>query len=125
MSQLTRRLILVAFLLLAALSSLNCGNEVTNPPILSCLDDTNVLLNDPAYVALTQKPEPVPGRLSKNCGANPRYCYYLEDAPVFTLGNQTILDNFVGDRVLIVGKIVFPTQGPGELWPGTICRFRQ
>jgi hypothetical protein len=63
------------------------------------------------------------GHLTKNCGATAGYCYYLgAQVPVNTFGNSTVLDPFVGRDVLIVGKVVFPATGTGEVWPGTICR---
>jgi hypothetical protein len=107
---------------LVAFGFMNCGEGMTQP--FDCVDDTVVLMNDPAYIARTEPLQDAPGRLSKNCATNPRYCYYLGgEIGVYTLGNSTILDNFVGDRVLIVGKVVFPATGPGEVWAGTICRF--
>ena len=84
-----------------------------------------MLVDDPAYVARTETPEAIPGHLTKDCAKNARYCYYLAGGQVgvYTLGNQTVLDSFVGRDVVISGKVVFPVSGPGEVWAGTICRL--
>ena len=110
----------------AALAFLRCNHEgdMTGFQISECHDQTSVLVNDPEYAARPETLTPAPGRLTKNCQANSRYCYFIESAPVFTQGNQTVLDPFVNQRVMIVGKVVFPAGGgSGELWAGTICRF--
>jgi hypothetical protein len=110
----------------AAFFFMRCNDEgdMTGIQIQECHDQMNVLVNDPEYAARPETLTPAPGRLTKNCQTNSRYCYYIESAPVFTQGNQTVLDPFVSQRVLIVGKVVFPAGGgSGELWAGTICRF--
>ena len=121
--------LLASFLLMcggAALFFTGCNHdEMTGNSIQECQDQMNVLVNDPEYAARPETLTPAPGRLTKNCQTNSRYCYYIESAPVFTQGNQTVLDPFVNERVMIVGKVVFPAGGgSGELWAGTICRFR-
>lgn len=100
-----------------------CNGSPTEPRI-SCVDQRVVLASEPAYIARSESLTTAPGRLRKDCQSNARYCYYLGEVRVYTLGNQTVLDDFVGDDVLIVGKAVFPAEGPpGELWAGTICRI--
>lgn len=101
-------------------------SDCKSPSEPNCIDQTSVLEKDPEYMARPEALTPAPGHLTKNCQANPRYCYYFGNGSVgvFTQGNQTILDPFVDRDVLIVGKVVFPATGPGELWAGTICRFR-
>ncbi len=101
---------------------MSCNGDSPTEPI-NCVGQTAVLANDPAYVARTEPLTSAPGRLMKNCGINPRYCYYLGDVRVYTLGSDTALDGFVNQQVLIVGKAVFPAEGPGELWAGTVCRI--
>lgn len=114
-----RSLPIVGALVLVLLAS--CGGSTTEP---QCRDQTVVLANNADYNARSEALTQAPGALTKNCGTNGRYCYYLSGAPVYTFGDSAVLDGFVGQQVLIVGKIVFPNStGPGELWPGTICRF--
>lgn len=117
-----RYLTLMGLLAFTSLGLSECGGSPTDPGV-DCVDRITVLAKEPAY---TERPETlttVPGRLAKNCQADARYCYYLGDVRIYTMGNQNILDPFVGQDVLIVGKVVFPASGPGELWAGTICRL--
>ena len=90
---------------------------------VQCRDQIAVLENDPEYIARSEALTPAPGRLTKNCQTNARYCYYLGPVPVYTHGSSSSLDAYVDHQVLFVGKVVFPTSGSGELWAGTICRF--
>lgn len=123
MTHIRRRLQNLTVIFAVALTaSLGCDGE--SPTGISCAGQTNVLAGDPTYEARPESLASAPGHLVKNCGLNPRYCYYLDDVRVYTMGNGTVLDNFVNQRVLIVGKAVFPEQGPpGELWAGTVCRI--
>ena len=111
-----------SFFFLVALILVSCGGDSPTEPV-NCVGQTSVLANDPAYVARTEPLTSAPGRLATNCGINPRYCYYLGDVRVYTLGSDSVLDGFVNQQVLIVGKAVFPAEGPGELWAGTVCRI--
>ena len=111
-------LLVVAGIVIAA--GIGCGNSPTEP---DCAGQTKILEDAPEYIARPESLVSTSGRLVKNCSANPRYCYYLDDVRIYTLGNETILDAFVNQRVLIVGKPVFPESGPGELWAGSVCRL--
>jgi hypothetical protein len=101
----------------------HCNGKSNSEPV-DCQPQTVVLANDPQYMALTEALTPAPGKLTKNCDTNARYCYYLGTIPVYTKDDRTSLDGFVNQKVLIVGKIVFSAGGgSGEIWPGTICRL--
>jgi hypothetical protein len=117
----SRLLVVVGFFL--AFSYCHSPSE---PQPLQCVDQTVVLANDPEYIAKTEPLTTGPGHLMKNCAADARYCYYFGAAPIYTKGNQTVLDAYVEKDVVIVGKIVTAPSGgssAGELWPGTICRL--
>jgi hypothetical protein len=100
-----------------------CDERTTTPTTVECVNTTYVRANEPEYEARTEPATDYRGHLRKNCPAGGTYCYYLDTTPLNAGDTASVLEQFVGTEVIIIGKRVNATSGV-ELWPAAICKLQ-